>query len=537
MSDSESIIRLLKAAEKRVRGNRMVQEIAYGLAIALVLPVLFKILDFFVGFRLTTVAIFFAVWGIITLVWLVWRTRGLGESLQKVAASLDSRSSGHDQIKTAYWFIRNPKESDWVDVQIQRAAASARSMAVNSLYPRQLPRASYMAIGLILLLGLLNFAPLPWNKNWLLGEGAPAFTLDDADKAALQHALELLKKAEELQKTDLAEKLAQIIRALQEGGMSKDQLSKSLSDLQNAIAERNLDAGQITDGLERIAKALDPSQLTKPTAKEIFKLDLNKAADEVRTLEKNLPSQTEPKLNEMAERFQEASDVAGQGLEQLSQHLANTAAAMKRRDTAAGQQGLRQVATELERLQRVLESQRLQAEAGGELSGVSDSVGGTPGEIGGGESTPGQGEGEGQGQGEGDGGEGRGGQGQGTGRGQGQGEGEGEGGGEGDGGEVGQVGPGGGEGGKGVGTSGPFPMRGDPTSLETQLDKEPLPIRPTRGSRPETIEEASQRERSRLDYRNVKSNLTPAQKDTLNQDPIPFEQRQFVKEYIESLRP
>src|SRR5678815_1472669 len=316
MSDSESIIRLLKAAEKRVRGNRMVQEIAYGLAIALVLPVLFKILDFFVGFRLTTVAIFFAVWGIITLVWLVWRTRGLGESLQKVAASLDSRSSGHDQIKTAYWFIRNPKESDWVDVQIQRAAASARSMAVNSLYPRQLPRASYMAIGLILLLGLLNFAPLPWNKNWLLGEGAPAFTLDDADKAALQHALELLKKAEELQKTDLAEKLAQIIRALQEGGMSKDQLSKSLSDLQNAIAERNLDAGQITDGLERIAKALDPSQLTKPTAKEIFKLDLNKAADEVRTLEKNLPSQTEPKLNEMAERFQEASDVAGQGLEQ-----------------------------------------------------------------------------------------------------------------------------------------------------------------------------------------------------------------------------
>ncbi len=100
-----------------------------------------------------------------------------------------------------------------------------------------------------------------------------------------------------------------------------------------------------------------------------------------------------------------------------------------------------------------------------------------------------------------------------------------------------QPGRGGGQGGKQAGTSGPFPMRGDPTSLETELDKEPLPVRPTRGSRPETIEEASQRERSKLDYRNVKSNLTPAQKDTLNQDPIPFEQRQFVKEYIESLRP
>lgn len=79
-------------------------------------------------------------------------------------------------------------------------------------------------------------------------------------------------------------------------------------------------------------------------------------------------------------------------------------------------------------------------------------------------------------------------------------------------------------------------MTGDPTSLETQLEKEALPVKVTRGSRPETIEEASQRERSKLDYKNVKSNLTPAQKDSLNQDPIPFEQRQFVKEFIESLR-
>ena len=93
---------------------------------------------------------------------------------------------------------------------------------------------------------------------------------------------------------------------------------------------------------------------------------------------------------------------------------------------------------------------------------------------------------------------GRGGLGQGTGRGEGQGEGEGEGQGEGEG-EGGSSGRGGGQGGKQARRlSGPFPMRGDPTSLETELDKEPLPVRPTRGSRPETIEEASQRERSQV---------------------------------------
>lgn len=514
----------------------MLQEIASGLAVALSIPVLFKILDFFISFRLVTVSIFFIVWAAITGLWLFWRTRGLGESLAQTAASVDSRSTGHDQIKTAYWFINNPKESAWVELQIKRAAASARAMAVNSLYPRSMPRAWYVAIGLVVLLGVLNFVPLPWNNNWLRGEGAPAFALDDADKSALQHALELLKQAEKLQDTDDAEKLEAIIRALQDGSMSKDQASKSLSELQRNLAERGLDAGRITDGLERIAKALDPSQFTKPVATEIFKLDLNKAAEEVRNIDKNLAAAPESKLREMAERLQEASDVAGQGLEQLSQYLGNTAQAMQRRDTAAGRHGLQQVATELERLQKVLEAQRLRSEASSELGAAADAVGGTPGEVGGGESTPGQGEGEGQGKGEGDGGEGRGGLGQGTGRGQGQGEGEGEGEGEGDGGD-GEVGRGGGQGGKSAGTSGPFPMRGDPTSLETELDREPLPVRPTRGSRPETIEEASQRERSKLDYRNVKSNLTPAQKDTLNQDPIPFEQRQFVKEYIESLRP
>jgi hypothetical protein len=74
--------------------------------------------------------------------------------------------------------------------------------------------------------------------------------------------------------------------------------------------------------------------------------------------------------------------------------------------------------------------------------------------------------------------------------------------------------------------------RHDPVSADTD-DAE---IHEHQVEQPETIEEASQRERSKLDYRNVKSNLTPAQKDLLNQDPIPFEQRQFVKEYMESVR-
>src|SRR5262245_16059354 len=109
MSDSERIIRLLKAVERRTWGNRMLHEIASTFAVALLFPVSFKLIDLFVSFRAVTVSIFFIVWVLGTVVAIVLRTRGLGQPLQRVAANIDTKSSGHDQLKTAYWFIRNPK--------------------------------------------------------------------------------------------------------------------------------------------------------------------------------------------------------------------------------------------------------------------------------------------------------------------------------------------------------------------------------------------------------------------------------------------
>ena len=55
--------------------------------------------------------------------------------------------------------------------------------------------------------------------------------------------------------------------------------------------------------------------------------------------------------------------------------------------------------------------------------------------------------------------------------------------------------------------------------------------------KPEDIEESSKMERSRLDYRNVKSDLSPAQKDLLNQDRIPWEYRPLIKDYFQAIRP
>src|SRR5262249_40468195 len=147
--------------------------------------------------------------------------------------------------------------------------------------------------------------------------------------------------------------------------------------------------GRITDGLERIAKALEPSPLTRPVAKELFALKLTGAAAEVRLIEKNLDGASGPALQEMSARFQEGSEVAGKGLEQLAESMHNAAGLMRQRDVGPAKEALEQVAREFERLQRVLESQLLRNEANDQLAAVQDSVDGVPGEV-----ADGQGQGE-----------------------------------------------------------------------------------------------------------------------------------------------
>ena len=79
-------------------------------------------------------------------------------------------------------------------------------------------------------------------------------------------------------------------------------------------------------------------------------------------------------------------------------------------------------------------------------------------------------------------------------------------------------------------------IMGNPTKLDVKLEMEKIKGQ-NEGGTPEELEEASKQERSKLDYRNVHSDLTPAQKDALNQDKIPWEYRGLIKNYFQAIRP
>src|SRR6185436_7012538 len=194
MSDKELIISSLKKVERRIRANRLLRELTFGLSVFLLIPLLFKTWDLFWPFRGLTVVIVLALWLVGVIGYFIWRLSHKS-SLSHVAAALDNKAALNDEIKSAYWFVTSsntaPRSSDWVALQVRRAASRANQINVDQLYPRRIPSTSYLAIGLVALLIVLNFIPLSSNHNWMLMQAAPAFTLTPEEQKLIKETKKL----------------------------------------------------------------------------------------------------------------------------------------------------------------------------------------------------------------------------------------------------------------------------------------------------------------------------------------------------------
>src|SRR2546430_8016756 len=150
MSDRDTIIGWLERVERRIRANRLFQELTLGLTLFLIFPLALKIWDLFSPLRGRTITIVIGLWVVSFTAYFVWRLLQKG-TIGQAAASVDTKAGLHDELKTALWFIRNPRASDWVDAQIERAAKHTRALDPERLYPRSVPRTSYIAAAMILL--------------------------------------------------------------------------------------------------------------------------------------------------------------------------------------------------------------------------------------------------------------------------------------------------------------------------------------------------------------------------------------------------
>ncbi len=538
MTDKEIIIRSLERVERRIRTNRLLNELALGATLFLAFPLALKFWDLFAPLRGETIAIIAGMWVLLFAAYVVWRI--LRKATLRQAAGLIDKAAGlNDEIKTAFWFIHNPRSSEWVDAQIHRASLRTQRMNLNAFFPRRIPQTSYLAVGLFLLFAGLNFVPLPWNHNWLALQAAPAFSLTPDEAAILKQTEALLRKAEKLQQSELVEKLEDVVQQLQEGKIDAAQAAQMLEALQSLLDEGNLDTASIREGLEEMAKDLAQSEKLESTAEAMKNKELNLAADELRKLAEKLGLNTPESNKQMQNALRQASESPRLGLEELAKLLKEAAENLKNEDQQGAQQSLDEAAQELDNLEEKMQSQELKNQAAEQLQNLQQSL--RQRQQAGNQQGPRGQRGQGQAQ------NGKGQRGQ---RGQQQND-QAEGlqfgaGTEGD--PTDQAGvdaqagapmPGNSEG-NGLMPSGKggsdAPREGAPTTLDVKLQQEGVKGVRDQGKE-ENIEEVSRQERSRLDYRNVKSELSPAQKDLLNQDRIPWEYRPLIKNYFQAIRP
>jgi hypothetical protein len=517
MADKELIIGLLERVRRRVRSERRFKTIYSILSVALILPLLFKLIDLISPFRGTTVVVFLILWAIATAAWLLWRTRG-GETLSQAAANLDRVAHLQDQMKTAYWFIRHPSSqslsSEWVDVQFTRAVQTAERLKIETLYPGSIPKTFHRAFALMAVFVILNFLPLSRNHNWFYLQGAPPFQLSHTDQAMVDRARKLLEK------TDAAKELEKIINELQQGKISSDTAQQQLSDLRQQIDGGNLELNNILDGLTSIANQLGQSEALESTAQAMSNGDVSDAADQIRSIAEKLGITPEDVISEMQKNMSLAANMSPASLQDLSKSMKEAADALKNEDPQAGKIALDNLAQALDQLAQKMKAQQQQSQAGQQLADLQNSLQQEAAADAAGEAQlspiPSQGQGAG--------------------------------------GESGDSSPNGtpsagnsagnGQGSKSANSSNstasgsPEDLKpGEMTKLDVQLKMEGLKGQAGKGEQLEDVEEASKQERSAMDYRNVPSQLSPAQKDALNQNRLPREQREIVKYYFEEIRP
>jgi len=255
----------------------------------------------------------------------------------------------------------------------------------------------------------------------------------------------------------------------------------------------NLVRPSVDEVLRTIAKELQQSEKTQAAADALAEKQLNKAADELRKLAREL-KEGRSESSQAMEQLQQALDKASQHstleTEQLSHDLAKASEGLKNQDRQSAHQALQNAAKDLEQLQQG--SRQQQAKNAGENRNDQrpESAQQQQNRGAGGQSkSPTENKNEGKGD------------------------------------------------GTGMNPS-PSPSRdGERTTLEVQLEQERLAGMPDGGGIREDIHESSKQQASRLEYSSVQSELSSARKDLMNRDGIPWEYRSLVKGYMQAIRP
>ena len=273
----------LSRIRARQRLNRIVRVGALLLAVALVVLVTWRLLAWFGTLRpaASALVILLAILAVIALLFALGRSLLRSDGgLEGAAAEADRRAGLKNELLSALWFSRESAQSQWIGMQLERAARSAASIQPERLVPVRLPPAALAALAL----GAIALAAL-WMAPPLEGGAGSA-----GNAALAPSGVQALREmVATMPDSATARQLEQALRTLERPDATPEERRQAIAQAQDAVDRMGMEAASRRDELQKLSEALGNQPGMEKVAEALARGDTERAAQLLEQIQQQTP--------------------------------------------------------------------------------------------------------------------------------------------------------------------------------------------------------------------------------------------------------
>ena len=287
VTERSTIIGVLRRIDLKVRFNQTLHHLSVATCLVLGALLLIEVAPLLVPVSAPRGSLIVTAGLAAFLAFLIWSQVG-GWRLERAAGVADQRADLHDEIKSAYWFIRQDDSSPWIDFLVGRAAQTARRLDPRRLVPVTIPKRFGLAL---VLFGVLQVMALVPTDGPLLTFAAASDStrFEQAREAYADEIRDLIDgEGDELLDEDALALFEAALEELEAADTSFDDLLRNLREAQDLLDEGNLEMAATRDALQELLQEFSGSDGLAEFADAMINESLSDAAERLRNLSDRL---------------------------------------------------------------------------------------------------------------------------------------------------------------------------------------------------------------------------------------------------------
>ena len=348
-TERSTITAILKRIDLKVRFNRVLLHLSVASCLVLGALVLIELAPRLVPLNMPPGSVIVGAGSAAFLAFLLWSQLG-GRQLGRAAGVADMRAGLNDELKSAYWFMRQDDSSPWIDLLVGRAAATARLLSLSRLVPVAIPKRFGVAL---VLFGLLQVLALVPSDGPLLtfAVASDSIRFERALDTYAEEIRDLIDgEGDELLDEEALALLEEALEEIEAEDTSFEELLRDLREAQDALGEGNLEMTATRDALDELVEEFSGSEELADFVNALRNQDLADAADRLRDLAEQLVDLDDLELADLADQLQGASEIDQPVIDELLEALREAADAISEDRISDAQEALNEAADEIDQI-------------------------------------------------------------------------------------------------------------------------------------------------------------------------------------------